>query len=54
MVALRLSTSFLLCEQVFILGVTSCLTAVEWPHEVWFSRLPGRVNWPKAWAEPLH
>lgn len=43
------SSSLLLCEQIFILAETSWIIAVEGHTRFVFPKLPGRVNWPKAW-----
>lgn len=41
----RFSSSFLLCEHVFILGETSCVTAIEGsPTRSVFPKLPGRLS----------
>lgn len=42
-------SSFLPCEQIFILAETSCIIAAEGHITFVFPKLPGRVNWSKAW-----
>ena len=44
----RFSSSFLLCEQIFILGETSCVIALEGSHTVCSSQAPRQSELAEA------